>query len=149
MFKKEHKGIGGLYFISTSIICSIILSFTLQFSWASQASAMADNIAYIVSINCSAYSYLDNRDSYIAINPNYPSEFGSRYYPLDDFNSMAKKAGLTENGANEIIVTWRGNGYGNDNTMPHNSAKVQIGEFETSLGLTIKPKEQSSVIENY
>lgn len=137
--KQEHHGIGGLYFISTMIICAFILFSTVRLSWDSQAVAMADNFAYITSINISVNAYIDN---VIIPAGNYPGPLPLTNHPynaLNDFNSMLQRAGVTSdpNACKEALVSWNGQ-----------SAIVQYGEFKTSLNSMIRPHQQESIIEN-
>ena len=136
--KAEHVGIGGLYFISTMIICAFILFATVRLSWDSQAIAMADNIAYITSINVAVNGYVDR-----AIVPagNYTGNLpfnNHTYSPLDDFNQMIYAAGIASN-PNSCDVC---NVY-----FDGNQAVVQFGEFRTALNTYIRPHQQESVIE--
>lgn len=137
LLKQEHRAIGGLYFLTTNIICAVILIVILQLSWNSQVVAMSDNLAYITSINTTVHSYLSNLAAYESINPSIPvKKTGGFYSPLDDFNRMIQEAGIS-NGASSCEVKWDGR-----------RTYIQIGELETSLGTKITPHRQESIIEN-
>lgn len=134
----EHKGVGGLYFIFTNIICSVIMLTSLQLSWDSQAVAISDNLSYIVSINTTVHSYIANEPPFNGGNHTIPIKSGGYYSPLNDFNSMLIQSGISKEGASNFKVIWDGN-----------TAYIQIGEFKTSLGTKVRPHEQKSTIENY
>ena len=137
LLKQEHRAIGGLYFLTTNILCALILITVLQLSWNSQVVAMADNLAYITSINTSVHSYLANLQPYSTTNPSIPiKKTGGYYNPKDDFNRMIRQAGIS-NGASTCEVKWDGR-----------KTYVQMGELETSLGTKITPHRQESIIEN-
>lgn len=145
IMKQEHNGIGGLYFITTMLICSFILFVVVRLSWDSQVVAMTDNIAYIISINVAVNSYVDKVETYsdeYGINESIRYNVHS-YLPLNDFNGMLEKAGLISNGGNgqckSCEISW------NSST---NSAVVQFGTFQTVLGSYVRPHQQESVIEN-
>jgi hypothetical protein len=138
--QSEHRGIGGLYFICTMVICAFILFSTVRLSWDSQAVAMADNLAYITSINVAVYGYVDNvtipEGNYTG---NLPQLTNHTYSPLSDFNTMLVQAGIAYGNSSrstQCKVSWNGR-----------SATVQYGEFKTALGTYITPHEQESVIE--
>jgi hypothetical protein len=136
---QEHRGIGGLYFITTMVICAFILFSTVRLSWDSQAVAMSDNLAYITSINVAVNGYIDN--VYIPAG-NYPGPLPFTNHPynaLADFNSMLRNAGIISGADSCSIaqISWNGR-----------NAVVQYGEFRTSLGSMIMPHQQESIIEN-
>lgn len=135
--KEKHKGIGGLYFITTNIICSFIMVIALQLSWNSQVVAMADNLLYIASINHTVNNYIANTEPYDE-QTYYPSENSDTYNPLNDFNNMLKSAGLSKDGASECKVKWTGT-----------KTYIQVSKFTTSLGTEVRPHQQESTIENY
>lgn len=135
---KQHKGVGGLYFIFSNIVAAVIMTTSLQLSWDSQVVAMADNLSYITSINTSAYSYISNVAPFNLANPSIPTKSGGTYKPLDDFNTMLEYAGISADGASSVRVTWDGN-----------KATVQFGAVETTIGTTIYPHQQESNIESY
>lgn len=141
IFNQEHKGIGGLYFLITNIICAVIMVIALQLSWDSQAVAMADNLAHIVSINTTVHCYTSNapafKEEIKKPDSSILTKYGVNYSPLDDFNKMIKQSGISSTGASECEVTWTGN-----------RAYVQMGPFKTSLGTKVRPHQQESVIEN-
>lgn len=141
ILENEHNGVGGLYFIFTTIICAFITVMVLELSWTSQAVAMADNIAYIVSINTTVHSYTGNvapfeRD--FTNESTISTENKGNYNPLNDFNNMIKEAGLSKEGSKICSIKWTGKG-----------TYIQFGEFETSLGIKVRPHEQQSIIEDY
>ena len=138
IFNQKHKGIGGLYFMTTNIICALIMVIALQLSWDSQAVSMADNLSYIVSINTTVHSYVGNIPAFEKTNPTIAIKNGGNYNPLADFNKMIKQSGISANGASQCKVKWTGS-----------KAYVQIGSFKTSLGTEVRPHQQESVIENY
>ena len=130
--RQEHRGIGGLYFITTMVICSFILFASVRLSWDSQAVAMADNLAYISSINVAVNSYMDN----VRIPAgNYTGNLPLTNHP---YNPMLRNAGLISGSdqCNECYVYWDGR-----------NAVVQFGEFRTSLNSWVRPHQQESVIE--
>lgn len=137
IFLSKHKGAGGLYFITVNIICSMIMLICLKLSWSSQVVAMADNLAYIASVNTTVTSYVSNVNSFTSTNPNIPNKKGGYYNPLNDFNTMLKESGLSQTGTATCEVTWTGN-----------KTYIQFGEFETSLGTIVRPHRQESIIEN-
>lgn len=138
VMKQDHRGVGGLYFLITMMICSFILIATVRLSWDSQAISIANNLSQITAINVAVNGYLDNtkipKGNYTGKLPldNYD------YRPLTDFNNMLQDLGIitSSNKAKSCTVEWDGN-----------NAKVQFGEFTTSLGSKIKPHEQNSIIE--
>ena len=134
----EHSGIGGLYFISTMVICSFIMFLSVRLSWDSQAIAMADNLAYITCINVAVDGYIDSAVvPYGVYNGGLP--FTSHpYSPLADYNQMMVDAGLTtnSNACTECRVSFDGM-----------RAVVQYEEFRTSLGTYVRPHQQESTIE--
>ena len=134
----EHKGIGGLYFLIVNLICAITMLTSLQLSWDSQVVAVSSNLSYIVSINTTVHSYIANVPAFDNVNPSIPIRSGGSYIPLNDFNTMLLQSGISKDGAGICRVVWDGS-----------SARVQIGEFTTSLGSKIRPHEQKSAIENY
>lgn len=137
--KKEHNGIGGLFFIMVSISCSFIMITSLNFAWSSRTIAMADNIAHIASINISVSSYLGNYSSYTMTgNPSIKMTSGETYNPLSDFNDMIASSGAGATGAEYVTITW---------DKINKVSKVQFGPFESSLGSFIRPREQQSIIE--
>lgn len=138
LLKSQHKGIGGLYFITVNIICSLIMVIALKLSWDSQAVAMADNLAYIASINTTVHSYIGNLGQYQLTNPSIPIKSGGTYNPLADFNEMLKKSGISASGTTSCEVVWTGN-----------KTYIQFGEFTTSLSTKVRPHRQESVIEDY
>lgn len=131
---------GGVYFVTTSLICSMILFATVRLSWDSQAVAIANNFAGIVAINISVNGYIDNviipEARYAGSLPftNHP------YNPLEDFNSMMRSAGLVSHsgGSKEYWASWDGK-----------IARVQFGEFTTLLGSKVRPHLQQSAVESY
>lgn len=136
---KNHSGIGGLYFLTSAICCSVIMLIALQLSWDSQAVAMADNLAYITSINTTVVNYTIKNEDFNTPNPSIPKSNGGTYEPLKDFNNMLKDCGLSDSGSSVCYVTW------NENKK---QSTVQFGEFKTSLGTYVKPHRQESTIEN-
>lgn len=138
IFLQQHKGIGGLYFTFTSIISAVIMTLSLQLSWDSQAVAIADNLAYIASVNTTVNSYIANVPAYDSVNPSIPLKSGGNYEPLRDFNEMIVNAGISPTGASVCDVKWTGSG-----------AYIKMGEFETTLGTKVRPHQQESVIESY
>lgn len=138
ILNQDHKGIGGLYFIMTNIICAMIMVIALQLSWDSQAVAMADNLAYITSINTTVHSYIGNVPSFNRTNPTITTRNGGSYSPLNDFNKMLRDSGISRTGASICTVRWTGS-----------KTYIQIGEFETSLGTKVRPHQQESTVENY
>lgn len=138
LLKKEHQGVGGLYFLMVNLICSCITIIALNLSWGSQVIAMADNIAHIVSLNVAVQSYIGNHDPYSGTNIVITNESGSVYNPLSDFNSMATSSGFAAAGASTCEISWDGD-----------KATVQMGGFTTSLGTTIVPHIQNTVIEDF
>lgn len=142
ILNKKHKGIGGLYFITTNIICAAIMVLALKLSWDSQVIAMSDNLSYIVSINTTVNCYIGNIDPFEKEIKETDSPIklksGKGYNPLSDFNNMLKESGLSQNGASRCKIKWTGN-----------KTYIQIGEFETSLQTKVRPHQQESVIENY
>ena len=134
----EHRGYGGLYFVLTNIICAVITVISLRLSWTSQAVAMADNMAYIVSINTTVYNYINKEDPYTKVNPTLSKLDGTKYNPLNDFNQMARAAGVSTSNASTCTVTW-----------DSHRTRIQIGQFDTILNVRVRPHNQESVIENY
>lgn len=137
IFKEEHHGAGGLYFIVTNIICALITTMVMALSFDSQVIAMADNLAYIVSINTSVYNYLSQENNYEKSNPSIEKGDGMYYYPLNDFNSMLKSTGLTNsnNAVSTVTVTWDGT-----------YSTLQFGSFKNMMGRDITPHKQTSTI---
>lgn len=133
---KKHKGIGGLYFITTSIICAAIMTISFQLSWDSQVVAMANNLAYITSINATVNYYVNDIESFESYNPSTQLNNGENYSPLKEFNKMLKDAGLSQNGSSTCRVKWDGK-----------ETKIKFGEFKTSLNTYVKPHQQESIIE--
>lgn len=135
----KHSGYGGLYFVTTNIICAFILTISLQMSWMSQAVAMADNLSYIVAINTTVHNYISNVPSYTnVVNPSVPIRTGGNYLPLNDFNKMLQQTGLSTSGTSSCTVSWNGR-----------ATTVQMESFRTILGTYVKPHKQNAVIENY
>lgn len=62
--KEEHKGIGGLYFIFSSITCAFILTNILRMSYSSNVSEIINNGAFIVASDALAISYMNYCQSY-------------------------------------------------------------------------------------
>ena len=135
---ESHSGIGGLYFVSVNILMAFILVISLHLSWSSQAIAMADNLSYLVSINCTVHNYVNKTPVYDRTNPTLPTANGGNYNPLSDFNQMARDAGILKENSTSIRVSWDGT-----------QTSVQVGEFKTVLGDGIIPHLQNSTIENY
>ena len=138
VLNQEHIGLGGLYFVLTNILCAIIMVISLQLSWDSQAVAMSDNLAYIVSINSTVHSYVGNVDPFNSTNPSISMRSGGTYSPLNDFNRMIRQSGISTSGSSVCTVKWDGH-----------RTYIQMGEFTTSLGTKVRPHRQESVIENY
>lgn len=138
MLNEEHEAIGGLYFLSVNILMSFILVICLHLSWSSSVIAMADNLAYIVSINCTVHNYLSNEAPYTRINPSIKINKGGTYNPLYEFNKMARDSGIMKSPATRIEVKWNGR-----------RTQIQVGGFETVLGDMITPHVQNSTIENH
>lgn len=144
MLTDEHSGVGGMYFLMTMVICSFIMYAGVRLAWDSQAIAMADNIAYITSINVSVNGYLDNvKIPHGTYNGYLPQLTNHPYNPLADFNRMLKDAGLVSNSGaalGEVCQTveldWDGK-----------RTWIQYGSFRSTLGTRIRPHEQESVIE--
>lgn len=135
---EEHNGVGGLFFVTTNIICAFIMTISLQLSWMSQAVAMSDNLAYIVSINSTVHNYVGNIPAYDKTNPAIPvKSTGKTYNPLSDFNNMLSQAGIARKGSSTAKVVWTGK-----------ATYVQFSEFETVLGSKVRPHQQESIIEN-
>ena len=134
--KNEHVGIGGLYFISTMVICAFILLTVVKLSWNSQAVAIADNVAYITSINVAVNGYVDRATvpagNYTGALP-YPTH---QYSPLPEFNRMMTDLGVMKGQSTSCNVYFNGT-----------QAVVQFGEFRTSLGSYVRPHQQESTIE--
>ena len=61
---EEHKGIGGLYFIFSSIISAFILTNILRMSYSSNISTIINNSAFIVATDALAVSYINYESSY-------------------------------------------------------------------------------------
>lgn len=137
LFSKEHSGMGGLYFITTNTICAVLMLTALQLSWNSEAVAMADNIAYIASINCTVNSYITETPAFTSTNPSIKKSKGGNYNPLQDFNTMLQEVGLSSSGSDSCDVSWDGRG-----------TQIQFSEFETSLGTKVRPHRQESIIED-
>lgn len=138
IFNQNHKGVGGLYFVTTSIICSMIMTISLQLSWDSQVVSMADNLAYITSINTTVSSYVNKMDPYEVTNPVIYLNSGGTYEPLKDFNQMLKDSGISTEGSSYCQVKWTGR-----------KTYIQFGPFKTSLNTEVAPHRQESIIENY
>lgn len=136
--KEEHNAMGGLYFISVNILMAFILVISLHLSWSSQAVSMADNLSYLVSINCTVHNYVGKQPAYNKTNPVISKQGSGNYNPLADFNKMASDAGIAKEPASEIKVSWDGK-----------RTTVQVGSFKTSLGDNVRPHVQNSTIENY
>lgn len=138
-----HGGIGGLYFICTMVICAFIMFTAVKLSWDSQAIAIADNIAYITSINTTINGYIDNADSYNGTyNGNLPNLTNHPYAPLIDFNQMLTSLGIVEGGGcDRVYVQWT-------NRPTYGQSVLQYGEFKTRIGTWITPHEQESIIED-
>lgn len=138
ILNEEHKAIGGLYFVSVNILMSFILVICLHLSWSSSAIAMADNLAYVVSINCTVHNYVSNEAPYTRTNPSIKINKGGTYNPLYEFNKMASDSGIMKIPATKIEVKWDGK-----------QTQIQVDGFETVLGDMITPHVQNSTIENY
>lgn len=139
ILKEEHAAVGGLYFITTNVICAFILSLTLQLSWTSQVVAMSDNLAYIVAINTAVHSYINKDPAYTLTNPSISIKAtNSIYSPLNDFNNMLSDSGLGISSVQECVVEWTGT-----------KVSVQFGEFTTILNIKVRPHIQNAVIETY
>lgn len=140
ILKQDHRGIGGLYFIVTMMICSFILLTTVRLSWDSQAISMADNFAHITAINTAVYAYTENIDT---LNGNYlgklPPGDNKAYSPISDFTAMLQSAGIIQSGnkPDACRIVWDGK-----------NCSIQYGKFKTTLGTYIRPHEQSSTIED-
>lgn len=134
---KEHVGFGGVYFIIVSILCSFITVVALTLGYNSQVVAIADNIAYIVSINVTVESYSSHCDEYQGTNLAIPCVTGGTYNPLADFNKMMGDLHLMNSACSSVYIDW--DGY---------SATVQFGGFENRLGSVITPHSQESTIED-
>ena len=126
-----------MYFITSAIVCSIITVIILNLSFNSQVVAMADNVAYITSINASVYNYTCGVDEYTATNPVIKNDLKDSYNPLADFNEMMNGLGVMISPATTVVVTWDGK-----------KTIVQYGGFVNTLGSTIIPHQQESIIEN-
>lgn len=137
IFLQDQKGVGGLFFIFTSIAGALIMTVSLNLSWSSQAVAMADNLSYIVSINTAVHSYTSREEPFYGTNPVIKRTDGSFYSPLDDFNSMIISLGIASEPASSVFVEWDGK-----------ESFVQVGSFKTKLGNTVTPHRQSSAIED-
>lgn len=138
---QEHKGIGGLYFLTTNLICAVIMSLSLQLSWSSQVVAIADNLAYIACINTTVHNYIGHVDSYDEINPSINViATNSTYRTLDDFNRMINSAGISTSDSARCRVVWDDHSH---------QTRIQFSSFDTILGQKVKPHEQYSVIEDY
>lgn len=136
---EEHSGVGGLYFVTTNMICAFILTITLQLSWTSQVVAMADNFAYITSLNTAAYSYVGGEPAYTTTNPAIYIDSADTYYrPLSDFNKMLADSGIRTSPVTTCLVTWDGR-----------RATVEFGEFNTILNVNVRSHRQEAIIETY
>lgn len=139
----HHGGVGGLYFICTMVICAFIMFAAVRLSWDSQAIAIADNVAYITSINTTINSYIDNADSYSGTYVgNLPNLTNHPYAPLLDFNQMMVSLGIVEGGGcDRVYVRW-------SNMPTYGQSVLQYGSFQTKIGTWITPHEQESIIED-
>lgn len=135
--KQEHEGAGGMFFLTVSFACYIIMMWCLRLSWTSQAVAIADNLAYMTTINTTVHNYVEHKGSYNTTNPVINLRNGGSFNPLEDFNNMTSSIGIAKTKATECKVVWNGR-----------QTSIQFGEFKTSLGITIRPHKQQSVIEN-
>ena len=138
-----HSGIGGLYFICTMVICSFIMFTAVKLSWDSQAIAIADNIAYITSINTTINGYIDNADDFSGTYNGYlPNLTNHPYAPLRDFNDMLTSLGIVDGvGCDRLMVSWT-------NNSTYGQSVLQYGSFKTKIGSYITPHQQESIIEN-
>lgn len=139
LLKEEHDGIGGLYFISVSVICSIITVIVTSLSYMSQIVTMADNYAYIVTINIASENYLCNNDSYNnAVNKTFTRN-EKTYNPLNDYSNMLTKLKMVTKTPETVTISWN---------KEHKNVIVQFSEFKDNLGNNITPHRQEAIIEN-
>lgn len=137
-FCQKHNGIGGLYFITTSIICSFIMTMALQLSWNSQAVAIANNVSNIVATNVAVHNYLNNSRSYVKLNPTINISSGGTYDPLNDFNQTLLDMGIMQEASDKCKVTW---------VNPGGTSEIEFNYFKTKLGTSVKPDPQKYIIE--
>lgn len=108
----------------------------------SQAVAISDNMAYIVSINTAAKCYLTDTATFSSNNVSnvqIKDKSGKVVYePNKDFQNMMKNMSIISSNP-KISVSW------NKSTK---TAIVQVEQFNTKLGKPIRPHSQSAVIED-
>lgn len=138
LLNKRHKGVGGLVFITSSAIAAFIMAQVVSLSWGSSAIAIADNYAHIVALNTANKAYISNTQPFSGTNPVIADNSrGANYSPLDDFNQMVRATRIAVQPAEKVSVTWTGR-----------KATVQVGEFQTRLGLWVTPHKKVTAIEN-
>lgn len=142
---KEHSGIGGLYFLTSSVICSTVMFLCLKYSWTSQVIAICDNLAYITSINSTVYNKLNgyNSYSYTTIN-NINLGQSEVYSPKNDFVDMLSGLNFAINPENiNFTIIWDKNR--ESTAIQYSNIKVK---FSDNSDIIITTHEQNAIIED-
>jgi hypothetical protein len=163
---KKHSGFAGLYFLSATMLSSLIMFAAVQTSWLSSAVAISDNVASIQAINIASQSYAPTDtycDSYShtisagsnqtiysfpeckqAVNYNNGSDDSSinNVSPIKDFCDNMTRLHISSDLENSCVVsaevTW------NKDTK---IATVQYSSFVTRMGLSVRPHLQQAAIQ--
>lgn len=138
--KQKRKGIGGMFFISVSLICAFIMTFVINISRQSTIISMADNISHVIATNLAIHSFNTSSSSYnLNGNPSVKTADGGMYNPISHFTEISKSYGFMKEAPKTCRISW------NDKNK---SLTLEMGEFVTDWGKTIKPHTQTTKIEN-
>lgn len=138
----EHKAIGGLYFIFTSIVCALIMTSVLKMSYSSQMITVMDNFAFIVATDCLTVSYNNDLDSYTVENGLIgPYGENSLYYDVESQFELLLSNYLSRSDINTT-------GFKVAYNKTSKTLRLQINTVEINrFDLKIKPHQQDVVIE--
>lgn len=151
MLKKKVKAMGGIFFITITLLMSIILTYTVRFSMNSSVSAIIDNISYLVCTEVAMYSYQTNEGSYIkngSVDIRKPERLleaegasSETYNVVSSFNNRLREyaGSYIVSGSQTCKVEWNSN---------FRTATLTLGPIQTNWGSTIYPKEQMTIIED-